>query len=129
MNRKILLAAVSVAAVGCIGLGALAAPSIKESVSKLIAGTSMEETLNREVDMGDAFMVANTRPAKTTDPNAQDVYKRQTFFSHLAISSSASFEVGSMAVSYTHLDVYKRQSVRRRSPAGSPARMLAKLCE
>lgn len=74
MNRKILLSAVAVAAVGCIGLGALAAPSIKESVSKLIAGTSMEETLNREVDMGDAFMVANTRPAKTTDPNAQNVF-------------------------------------------------------
>ena len=74
MNRKILLSAVAVAAVGCIGLGALAAPSIKESVSKLIAGTSMEETLNREVDMGDAFMVANTRPAKTTDPTAQNVF-------------------------------------------------------
>ena len=74
MNRKILLSAVAVAAVGCIGLGALAAPSIKESVSKLIAGTSMEETLNREVDMGAAFMVANTRPAKTTDPNAQNVF-------------------------------------------------------
>lgn len=70
MKKKILLTAVSVAAVGCVGLGVLAAPAIKESVQKWIGGTSIEDTLNREVDMGEDFFIANTRPARTTDPDA-----------------------------------------------------------